>query len=81
LLLLKGSEAVGVFWGESVKRDPAGHRANMRQVLDWVAAGLLRPHIHATFPLEQTADAIRVLDRREASGKVVITIGAGQGTP
>ncbi|HWK33447.1 MAG TPA: NADPH:quinone oxidoreductase family protein, partial [Hyphomicrobium sp.] len=37
LLLLKGCDAVGVFWGEAVKRDPAGHRRNMRQVLDWVA--------------------------------------------
>ena len=74
LLLLKGCEAVGVFWGESVKRDPAGHRANMVQVLDWVAAGKLAPHIHATFALEDIADAIRVLDRREATGKGVITI-------
>ena len=36
LLLLKGCDA-GVFWGEAVRRDPAGHRANMRQVLEWVA--------------------------------------------
>ena len=47
LLLLKGCEAIGVFWGEAVKRDPAGHRANMRQVLDWVAEGRLNPRIHA----------------------------------
>ncbi len=74
LLLLKGCEAVGVFWGESVKRDPAGHRANMAQVLDWVAAGKLAPHIHATYPLAQIAEAIGVLDRREATGKVVVTL-------
>ncbi len=74
LLLLKGCEAVGVFWGESVKRDPNGHRANMAQVLDWVAAGKLAPHIHATYPLADIAEAIRVLDRREATGKVVIEI-------
>ena len=74
LLLLKGCSAVGVFWGESVKRDPAGHRRNMQDVLGWVAAGKLTPLIHATYPLDQTADAIRVLDRREATGKVVIAI-------
>lgn len=74
LLLLKGCEAVGVFWGESVKRDPAGHRANMVQVLDWVAAGKLSPHIHATYPLAEIAEAIGVLDRREATGKVVVTL-------
>lgn len=74
LLLLKGCEAIGVFWGESVKREPARHRTNMQQVLAWVADGRLNPHVHATFPLEQVADAIRVLDRREATGKVVITV-------
>jgi NADPH2:quinone reductase len=74
LLLIKGADAIGVFWGEAVKRDPAGHCANMIQVLDWVAAGKLKPRIHATYPLAEAAEAIRVLDRREASGKVVLTI-------
>jgi NADPH2:quinone reductase len=74
LLMLRGAEAVGVFWGESVKRDPDGHRRNMVQVLDWVASGKLKPRIHATFPLAETAEAIRVLDRREAAGKVVLKL-------
>ncbi|MGZ5914193.1 MAG: NADPH:quinone oxidoreductase family protein [Hyphomicrobium sp.] len=74
LLLLKGVAAIGVFWGEAAKRDPDGHRRNMEDVLRWVAEGKLHPRIHATFPLERTADAIAVLDRREAVGKVVLTI-------
>ena len=74
LLLLKGCEAIGVFWGEAVKRDPAGHRANMRQVLDWVAAGRLNPRIHATYPLAGISEALAVIDRREAVGKVVLTL-------
>lgn len=73
LLLLRGADAVGVFWGESVKRDPAGHRRNMTQVLDWVSAGQLHPRIHGTFPLDAIREAIGVLDRREAVGKVVLT--------
>lgn len=74
LLLLKGADAIGVFWPEAVKRDPAGHRANMRQVLDWVAAGKLNPRIHATYPLGEIRAALAVLDRREAVGKVVLTM-------
>ncbi len=74
LLLLKGADAVGVFWGESVKRDPLGHRDNMTAVLNWVSEGKLVPHIHATYPLAQAAEAIAVLDRREAVGKVVLTV-------
>ena len=74
LLLLKGAEAVGVNWPESVKRDPAGHRRNMTQVLRWIAEGNLTPRIHATYPLDQIREAIGVLDRREAVGKVILTM-------
>jgi NADPH2:quinone reductase len=74
LLLLKGAAAVGVFWGEALRRDPARHRANMIEVLDWVAAGKLAPRIHATYPLTEIREAISVLDRREATGKVVVTL-------
>ena len=74
LLLIKGCDAIGVFWTESVKRDPLGHRANMTDVLSWIAAGKLKPSVHGTYPLEQITDAIAVLDRREATGKIVITL-------
>ncbi len=74
LLLVKGVAAIGVFWGESVVRDPARHRANMSDVLSAVADGRLKPHIHARYPLAETADAIRVLDRREATGKIVLML-------
>lgn len=75
LLLIKGCEALGVFWGESIKRAPLGHRANMVQVLDWVAAGKLKPQLHGVYPLEDIRSAIGILDRREATGKVVLKIG------
>jgi NADPH:quinone reductase len=74
LLLLKGAAAIGVFWGEAVRRDPEGHRRNMEDVLGWVAAGKLHPRVHAAFPLARTAEAIAVLDKREAVGKVVLKI-------
>ena len=74
LLLLKGAAIQGVFWGEAIRRDPAAHLANMRQVLAWVAEGRLKPRTHAVYPLAQIADAIGVLDRREAIGKVVLTL-------
>jgi NADPH:quinone reductase len=74
LLLVKGVAAIGVFWGESVVRDPARHRANMADVLTAVADGRLKPHIHARFPLAETTDAIRMLDRREATGKIILVL-------
>jgi NADPH:quinone reductase len=72
LLLLKSSSLVGVFWGAHVRRDLAGHGANMRQILQWVAEGKLKPHVGEVFPLAKTADAIRLLDARRSIGKVLI---------
>ncbi|HET6388769.1 NADPH:quinone oxidoreductase family protein [Hyphomicrobium sp.] len=74
LLLLRGAEMAGVFWGEAVRRDPAGHRRNMLQVLAWVREGRLQPRTHDVYPLERIVDALGVLERREATGKVVLTI-------
>lgn len=74
LLMLKGADAIGVFWGEAVKRDPAGHRANMIDVLRWVSEGKLAPRIQATYPLAEIREAIGVIDRREATGKIVVTL-------
>ena len=74
LVLLKGCDVRGVFWGNWVKRNPQRHFANMQQVLGWVAEGRLAPRIHGTFKLPQIAEAIGILDRREAVGKVVLTL-------
>jgi NADPH:quinone reductase len=73
-LLLKSCSLVGVFWGAHVQRDPVSNARNMKQIVAWVAEGKLKPHVHKVFPLEQTADAIRELDRRASTGKVIIKI-------
>lgn len=72
LLLLKGCEAVGVFWGEFVRRDPAAHRANMAQVLRWAADRKLNIAVHRIFALESIVEGLRLIERREALGKIVI---------
>lgn len=73
LVLLKGCSIVGVFWGDFLKRDPGAHRANVEQILQWCAEGRLKPHIHGTYPLEQIKEALGVIERREAKGKVIVT--------
>jgi NADPH2:quinone reductase len=75
LVLLKEAQIQGVFWGDSVRRDPRGHLANMRQLLAWFAAGTIRPQITERLPLAQAADAIARIARREVIGKVVIQPG------
>lgn len=72
LVMLKGCDIRGVFWGEAVSRDPDGHKANMNQVLDWVRQGRLKPHIHATYPLVDLPQALTEIAARKVVGKVII---------
>ncbi|WP_097154464.1 NADPH:quinone oxidoreductase family protein [Cohaesibacter gelatinilyticus] len=73
LVMLKGVDVLGVFWGEAVIREPEEHAANVRQLLDWVANGDLVPHIHQTYSLEETPRALVAIANREVKGKVIIT--------
>lgn len=73
LLLLKGCDLRGVFWGEFVAREPAQHRRNMERLLEWAAAGRIRAHVHASFPLERAAEAFALIGDRRAQGKIVLT--------
>lgn len=72
LLLLKGCDLRGVFWGDFVRRDPAGHRANMERLLAWAAAGKIRAHVHGAYPLERAAEAFALIAERKVQGKVVL---------
>ena len=43
LVLLKGCQIVGVFWGSFAMREPAKNRAHAEQLFAWVAEGKLQP--------------------------------------
>lgn len=74
LTLLKGSQIVGVFWGASVMRDPAGHAANMGELFDMYANGQIKPRISARFPLEDAPKALKLMQDRKVLGKVVLNV-------
>ena len=75
LALLKGCQIVGVFWGAFTFREPEESASNMRQLAAWHSEGKLRPHICARFPLDQWADAMKMILSRKAKGKIVLTTG------
>lgn len=72
LALLKGASLVGVFWGEFAKREPRANAKSMAQLMGWLAAGQIRPHISARYKLEDTARALEDMASRKVTGKVVI---------
>ena len=73
-LLLNNIEVVGAAWGEWALRNPGFVQQQWARLLPRFVDGSLRPRIGATFPLEQTADALRVLDERRAIGNVVVQV-------
>ena len=73
LVLLKGCQIVGVFWGSFAMRDPAANRAHAEQIFRWVAEGTLRPAIDAVLPFDKAAEALGRLDARKVMGKLVLT--------
>ncbi len=74
LVLLKGCQIVGVFWGEHARREPERHRTNMATLLNWCASGKIAPHVHKTYRLEETSAALQAIARREVIGKAIVVI-------
>jgi NADPH2:quinone reductase len=72
LPMLKGADVRGVFWSEHAKREPAVHRAELARIFDWAADGEISAHVDAVLPLDQTAEAIARIKRREAKGKILV---------
>ena len=72
LPLLKGCSIVGVFWGAFAERQPKDNARNIQELLDFWQQGQLVPHIYATYPLEQAADALDDMLSRRVMGKVLI---------
>jgi NADPH2:quinone reductase len=72
LLLLREVSAVGVYWGEFAKRDPAANRRLLAQLFGWLAEGRLRPVVSREYPLAETPRALQDLLARRAVGKLVI---------
>ena len=72
LPLLKGCSIVGVYLGAQREKEPAQAAANARRLVEWLAAGKIKPHICARYPLSQGVEALREVQDRRAKGKVVI---------
>jgi NADPH2:quinone reductase len=72
LVLLKSCDIVGVHWGAFVARDPAAEARNMSQIVQWCADGKLSAHVHAVYPLSDTAQALKDIAARKIMGKAIL---------
>jgi NADPH2:quinone reductase len=76
LPLLKSCQIVGVFYGAWRRREPQLASANIHQLLRFYAQGTLRPSISHILSFERAAEALMLLESRQAKGKIVVDWGS-----
>ena len=74
LLLIKGASVLGVRAGEAARRNPALGEVRLTALTEWAEAGKIRPHISHRLPLDNYAQAMRLLIDRKAIGRVALMI-------
>jgi NADPH2:quinone reductase len=74
-LLLRNTEVVGAGWGAYAMSRPALNGEIDEALGRMVTAGIVRPVVGARLPLERGADAMKLIDERRATGKVVLEVG------
>jgi NADPH2:quinone reductase len=77
-LLLNNTEVIGAGWGAYVLSKPEQNVQIGHAIDSLIEQGFVRPVVGARFPLERAGEALKLLDGRGATGKVVLDVrGAG----
>ncbi|WP_257461769.1 NADPH:quinone oxidoreductase family protein [Archangium lipolyticum] len=73
-LLLKNVDVVGVAWGAFVMQEPQLTSKIAMDLAALAEKGFVEPVVSQVFPLEQAAQALRELESRKATGKLVLRV-------
>ena len=73
-LLLNNTEVIGAGWGAYVMPKPDVNREIGAALDRLIASGHVRPVVGPRFPLEDAAQALKAIDERQATGKVVLDV-------
>jgi len=73
-LLLRNTEVIGAGWGAFVMGKPEVNREIGAAIERLIHSGAVRPIVGARFGLDAAADALRTLDERRATGKIILDV-------
>ena len=73
-LLLNNTEVIGAGWGAYVMPKPEVTRQIGAEIERLIQAGFIDPPVGASYPLNQAAEALKLIDGRGATGKVVLEV-------
>lgn len=74
-LLLGNTEVVGAGWGAYAMGKPEANQQTGAELDRLTEEGFVQPIIGARFPLAEAAEALKLIDGRGATGKVVLDVG------
>jgi NADPH2:quinone reductase len=74
IILVKNIDVIGFYWGSYQKHKPELLRSSFQQLFRWFEEGKLHPHISHRLQLAQAAEALKLLQQRKSTGKVVLEI-------
>jgi NADPH2:quinone reductase len=74
IILVKCASVIAVRFGRFALTYPGRTHDNHDKLLALYDAGKLRPHVGRTYPLDQAVDALKALQNREVTGKIVLTV-------
>lgn len=77
LLLLRQARAIGVWWGEYVKREPAGARRVLNGLFEQLLSGTIQPVVSVRRPMAELPQALLDLASRQSTGKIVVVNDVG----
>ncbi len=72
LILMKGLHVIGCPTAIATHRDPSIRAARLRQLLEWVAAGKLVPHVAERYPLSEIKAAMLAKWESRTVGGIVV---------
>jgi NADPH:quinone reductase len=73
-LLLSNTDIVGAGWGAYLMPRPEYATETGEAIAKLIDGGFVSPIVGASFPLEQAAEALKLIDSRGATGKVVLDV-------
>jgi NADPH2:quinone reductase len=79
ILLVKNLTVIGLYWGAYYRFKPQVLADSFRQLVRWFEEGKLKPHVSHELPLAEANRALELLETRQATGKVVVTMTPAEG--
>lgn len=75
-LLVKNIDVLGFWWGAYFDKAPEAMAESLARLFDLAADGKIEPLVSDVVPFDHAIDGLRLIENREATGKVVVKISS-----